>query len=194
MRELVYNKSEKKYRRFLIMNLPNKITLTRVILIPVCILTLLSNLPFTRILAVIIFIVASLTDALDGYIARSQNLITNFGKFMDPLVDKLLVNSVLIALVQMRNLSCWVVIIIIWREFIVTGFRLTAVSENVVIPANNLGKIKTVLQMIMTVIVMLDFKNDYMIVIKYIFIGAALIFTIISGCDYVYKNKGVLKE
>ncbi len=94
----------------------------------------------------------------------------------------------------MRNLSCWVVIIIIWREFIVTGFRLTAVSENVVIPANNLGKIKTVLQMIMTIIVMLDLKNDYMIVIKYIFIGAALIFTIVSGCDYVYKNRGVLKE
>ncbi len=176
------------------MNLPNKITLIRVILIPICILMLLSNLPFTRILAVIIFIVASLTDALDGYIARSQNLITNFGKFMDPLVDKLLVNSILIALVQMRNLSCWVVIIIIWREFIVTGFRLTAVSENVVIPANNLGKIKTVLQMIMTIIVMLDLKNDYMIVIKYIFIGAALIFTIVSGCDYVYKNRGVLKE
>ena len=175
------------------MNLPNKITMARLFFIPICILVLMSNMPFARFIATIIFIIASATDALDGYIARSQNLITNFGKFMDPLVDKLLVNSVLVALVQMKNLSCWVVIIIIWREFIVTGFRLAAVSEDIVIAADNLGKIKTILQMIMTVFVMLDFKNSYMVVIKYLLIASSVFFTILSGANYIYKNKDVLK-
>lgn len=176
------------------MNLPNKITMVRLFLIPICIFILMSNFPTARIIAAIIFIVASLTDALDGYIARSQNLITNFGKFMDPLVDKLLVNSVLIALVEMKNLSCWIVIIIIWRELIVTGFRLTAVSNNIVISANNLGKIKTVLQMIMTIVIMINFKNPFMIAAKYFLIIATLFFTVASGIDYIYKNRNVLKE
>lgn len=176
------------------MNLPNKITTTRLILIPFCLFALMSNNTIGRIIAVIIFIVSSLTDALDGYIARSKNLITTFGKFMDPLVDKLLVNSVLIALVQLNNLSCWVVIIIIWRELIVTGFRLLAVKNNIVIPANNLGKIKTILQMVMTIVIMLDFKNSYMVALKYILIALALFFTVLSGIDYIYKNKSVLNE
>ncbi len=176
------------------MNLPNKITMLRMFLIPFCLLVLMfDNLP-SRIIAAVIFILASATDALDGYIARSQNLITTFGKFMDPLVDKLLVNSVLIMLVGLNKLSCWVVIIIIWRELVVTGFRLVAVKNNVVIAANNLGKIKTVLQMIMTLIVMLDFKNSYLVAIKYFLIAASLFFTVWSGFDYIYKNKNVLFE
>ena len=174
------------------MNLPNKITMLRMLLIPFCLFSLMFDNFIGRIIAVIIFIIAASTDALDGYIARSQNLITTFGKFMDPLVDKLLVNSILIMLVELNKLSCWVVIIIIWRELIVTGFRLVAAKSDVVIAANNLGKVKTVMQMIMSIVVMLDFKISYMIAIKYFLIATSLFFTVLSGFDYIYKNKNVL--
>ena len=173
------------------MNLANRITIARMFLVPICLLLLAFGF---KIAAVIVFIIACVTDALDGYVARTKNLITNFGKFMDPLVDKLLVNSVLIMLVELRNLSCWVVIIIIWRELIVTGFRLAAVKNDVVISASKWGKLKTVSQMIMTAIVMLDSKNFYMVALEFFMIGCSLILTLFSGFDYINKNKSVLYE
>ena len=176
------------------MNLANKITMGRLFLVPICVSILLINTQPAKIISVVIFILACLTDALDGYIARTKNLVTDLGKFMDPLVDKLLVSSVLIALVDLKKISCWVAIIIIWRELIITGFRLCAVNKNIVIAANKLGKIKTVLQMIMIIIIMLDLKIFFMIMLKRIFIFLALVFSIWSGIDYIYKNKEVLKN
>ena len=176
------------------MNLANKIKMGRLFLVPICVSILLINTQPAKIISVVIFILACLTDALDGYIARTKNLVTDLGKFMDPLVDKLLVSSVLIALVDLKKISCWVAIIIIWRELIITGFRLCAVNKNIVIAANKLGKIKTVLQMIMIIIIMLDLKIFFMIMLKRIFIFLALVFSIWSGIDYIYKNKEVLKN
>ena len=131
------------------MNLANKLTTLRVVLIPVFLVVLLSNLlqePFHRYVAVAIFIVASITDFLDGYIARSRNMVTNFGKFMDPLADKLLVCSALIAMVELEDLPAWVVIIILSREFAITGFRTLAMEANIVMAASWWGKIKTTTQ------------------------------------------------
>ena len=138
------------------MNLPNKLTLLRVIMIPIFVVVLLSSLvpaPLNRYIAVVIFILASFTDYLDGHIARKYNLVTNFGKFMDPLADKLLVSSAMISMVSMGDIPAWIVIIIISREFIITGFRLIAVENGVVIAASWWGKIKTVSQMIMIIVV-----------------------------------------
>lgn len=118
------------------MNLANKLTLLRVFLIPVFMISILTNMfpaPYDRYIGVFIFVVASLTDFLDGYIARSRNMVTNFGKFMDPLADKLLVCAALISMVYLGDLSAWVVIIIISREFIITGFRTLAVEANIVL-------------------------------------------------------------
>jgi len=175
------------------MTLPNKITFGRIFLIPVCLFVLLSNIKFAREIAFVVFLCAALTDALDGYIARSRNLVSNLGKFLDPLVDKLLVVSVLTALIELKNISCWIVIIIICREFIVTGFRLIAAKNNIIISASNLGKLKTISQMTMTGFVMLDFKNFYLVMIKYVLIYSSLVLTIVSGIDYLYKNKFAFK-
>ena len=175
------------------MNLPNKITLARIFLIPVCVFLLLINSVTTNIISVFIFVLACLTDALDGYIARKNNLVTDLGKFMDPLVDKLLIISVAIALVELKKISCWVVILIAWRELIVTGFRLMAVKKNTVIAANILGKIKTVLQMLMIIIIMLDLKNNLMYMLKNLLIVVTVFFTLWSGFDYIYKNRQLIK-
>lgn len=174
------------------MNLPNKITFARIFLIPVCVFLLLINSVTTNIISVLIFVLACLTDALDGYIARKNNLVTDLGKFMDPLVDKLLIISAAIALVELKKISCWIVILIAWRELIVTGFRLIAVKKNTVIAANILGKIKTVLQMLMIIIIMLDFQNNFMYVLKNLLIAMTVFFTLWSGFDYIYKNQGLL--
>lgn len=175
------------------MNLPNKITLTRIFLIPICVFLLLINSVTTNIISVLIFVLACLTDALDGYIARKNNLVTDFGKFMDPLVDKLLIISVAIALVELKKISCWVVILIAWRELIVTGFRLIAAKKNTVIAANILGKIKTVLQMLMIIIIMLGFQNNFMHMLKNLLIVMTAFFTLWSGFDYIYINRQLLK-
>lgn len=174
------------------MNLANKITITRVFFIPVCVLLLLANNKVMDIVAICFFILACATDALDGYIARKKNLITDLGKFMDPLVDKLLVISILITLVELQKISCWIAIIIVWRELIITGFRLVAAKKNIVIQANYLGKIKTVLQMIMVVLIIFDFKNYFMLVFNNLIIVSTVVFTFWSGVDYIYKNKNVL--
>ena len=175
------------------MNLPNKLTIFRVILIPVFIIALMSGIipePVNRYVGVVIFCVASFTDYLDGHIARKYNLVTNFGKFMDPLADKLLVSSALICMIELGFLPAWIVIIIISREFIITGFRLIAAEGGLVIAASWGGKIKTVTQMLMIILVLLGVGG----IIGNILIILATVFTVISGVDYIVKNIGVLKN
>ena len=175
------------------MNLPNKLTMFRVVLIPVFIIVLMSGLfpdPVSRYIGVVIFCVASFTDFLDGYIARKYHLVTNFGKFMDPLADKLLVSSALICMIELGMLPAWIVIIIISREFIITGFRLIAAEGGLVIAASWWGKIKTVTQMLMIILVMLGINN----IIGTILIILATVFTVVSGVDYIMKNIGILKN
>lgn len=177
------------------MNLPNKLTLLRVIMIPFYLVFQLFDFwpGITRWIALAIFIVASLTDMLDGKIARKYNLVTNFGKFMDPLADKLLVCSALICFVYLGKLSPWIVIIIIAREFIISGFRLVASDNNVVIAASMWGKFKTVFQMVMIGFLIADIDNPVAKVITQILIVIATILTVVSLIDYVVKNKDVLK-
>lgn len=175
------------------MNLPNKLTIFRVILIPVFIIALMSGIipePVNRYVGVVIFCAASFTDYLDGHIARKYNLVTNFGKFMDPLADKLLVSSALICMIELGFLPAWIVIIIISREFIITGFRLIAAEGGLVIAASWWGKIKTVTQMLMIILVLLGVGG----IIGNILIILATVFTVISGVDYIVKNIGVLKN
>ncbi len=176
------------------MNLPNKITLTRVLMIPIFLIFYLNPIPYGDYIAGVIFILASLSDTLDGYIARKKNLITNFGKFIDPLADKLLVVSALICFVERGLLSSWIVIIIIAREFIISGFRLVASNAGIVIAASEWGKFKTVSQMIMCILLIFNFDFIVFNVASKIFIYASLILTVISLVDYIYKNKEVLKD
>jgi CDP-diacylglycerol--glycerol-3-phosphate 3-phosphatidyltransferase len=178
------------------MNLPNKLTLLRVIMIPFFVFFLLINPDSTalRIIADLIFIAASLTDMADGKIARKYNLVTNFGKFMDPLADKLLVCSAMICLIQTHQLAAWYVIVIIAREFIISGFRLIAAENGLVIAANIFGKIKTTTQMIMIVILVANLPFGWLQVLGEIFKWVALIMTILSLVIYIYQNIDVLKE
>ena len=177
------------------MNLPNKLTVLRVILIPFFVVSMMiengANQTF-RYVAAAIFIIASLTDMLDGKIARKYNLVTNFGKFMDPLADKLLVCSALICLIQLGQLPAWMVIIIVSREFIISGFRLVAAEQGIVIAASYWGKFKTTFQMIAVVLMILNFEA--LSAITLICTWAALILTIISLVDYIAKNHKVLTE
>lgn len=172
------------------MNLPNKLTIIRILMVPVFILFLLTELGgrFNHLITLVLFVAASLTDLLDGYLARKNNLVTNFGKFMDPLADKLLVCSALICFAATRQLPAWMVIVIIAREFIISGFRLIASDEGVVIAASYWGKIKTVVQIIMIIAVIIEFP--YAMVIAW----AAVILTIVSLVDYVIKNIHVIKK
>ncbi len=177
------------------MNLPNKLTILRVILIPFFLVFLMvTHIPAGKWIALAIFIVASLTDTLDGYIARKYQMITNFGKFMDPLADKLLVDSALIAFVGMARIPTWIVIVIIAREFIISGFRLVASDNGVVIAAGWWGKIKTVVQMVMICVLIADFGGSIWYAVERVLIYAALILTLVSLIDYLVKNKDVLKE
>ena len=177
------------------MNLPNKLTILRVIMIPFSVAALLydgganQNM---RYVAAALFIIASLTDMLDGKIARKYNLVTNFGKFMDPLADKLLVCSALICMIELRELPAWMVIIIISREFIISGFRLVASDNGVVIAASYWGKFKTTFQMIG--VVLLIFNIPALSTLTTIIVWIALALTVISLVDYIVKNAGVLTE
>ena len=177
------------------MNLPNKLTIFRVILIPFFVFFMLA--PYFpdngKYIAVAIFIIASLTDMLDGKIARKYNLVTNFGKFMDPLADKLLVCSAMICLVEMNRLAAWMVIVIISREFIISGFRLIASDNGVVIAASYWGKFKTTFQMLMIILLILDLGGVFT-TIETIVTWIALILTVVSLIDYLAKNKGILLE
>ena len=178
------------------MNLPNKLTILRVIMIPFFVAALLydgganQNM---RYVAAALFIIASLTDMLDGKIARKYNLVTNFGKFMDPLADKLLVCSALICMIELRELPAWMVIIIISREFIISGFRLVASDNGVVIAASYWGKFKTTFQMLMIIVLILNLGGVFDI-IGLVLTWIALILTVVSLIDYLVKNKQVILE
>ena len=175
------------------MNLPNKLTLFRVILIPFFVLFMLVDITaYDKWIALAIFIIASLTDLLDGKIARKYNLVKNFGKFMDPLADKLLVCSALICLVALTKIPAWIVIIIIAREFIISGFRLIASDNGVVIAASYWGKFKTTFQMVMICLMIADIEAISLITTVVMWI--ALILTIVSLVDYLIKNKDVMKD
>ncbi len=185
------------------MNLPNKITVFRIILIPVFLVVLLCDaLPaepeIRRYISALIFSVAAASDAADGYIARKYNLVTNFGKFMDPLADKLLVSSALIALTSLKDsyvvFPVWAAILIIAREFMITGFRTLAVEQNIVIAAGFWGKLKTIAQMIMIIVLLLNFKGKFFIYTGYVLVAASVLLTVISAVDYMVKNKDVLKD
>lgn len=168
------------------MNLPNKITMMRIFLVPVFMLILLEKIPYGDYWAAFVFTIAALTDGLDGYIARKKQLITTLGKFMDPLADKLLVTAALISLVEMGRIDSWMATIIVSREFAVTGLRIIAASQGVVIAASSLGKYKTVSQIlaIIAALLLLPYANWL--------VWLAVLLTIVSGVDYFYKGKNLL--
>lgn len=176
------------------MNLPNKLTVCRVILIPFFVFFLLfdpASVSFKWI-ALGIFVIASLTDMLDGKIARKYNLITDFGKFMDPLADKLLVCSAMIGLIELGRIPSWIVIVIIAREFVISGFRLIASDNGRVIAASYWGKFKTTFQMIMVILMIADIQNNVFCMLTQVIMWIALALTIISLVDYLVKNKDVM--
>lgn len=176
------------------MNIANKITIFRVFLVPVFMIVLYSDINNSQAIAGLIFIFASLTDTLDGYLARSRNLVTDFGKFVDPLADKILVSAALIALVDLGKIPGWIVIVIIAREFTITGFRTLAASNGITIAASSLGKFKTITQLLAIILILFNnFPfNSLNIPMDRIMLYLALIFTVLSGVDYIYKNKQVL--
>ena len=176
------------------MNLPNKLTILRAIMIPFFLVFLYMSAGWAKWVSLGIFIVASLTDMLDGKIARKYNLVTNFGKFMDPLADKLLVCSALICLIQLELIPAWVVIIIIAREFIISGFRLVASDNGVVIAASYWGKFKTAFQMLTVIVLILNIPNKVFTILGAVLIYVSLALTVISLIDYIAKNKDVLKD
>lgn len=175
------------------MNLPNKITVFRVCMIPVfLVFMLVPGIPGAKYFAAGVFIIASASDFLDGYLARKNNLVTDFGKFMDPLADKLLVCSAMICLVELSRIPAWVVIVIIAREFIISGFRLVASDNGVVIAASYWGKFKTVFQMVMICLMIADLPP--LALVTQIVMWVALVLTVVSLVDYLIKNKGVMRE
>ncbi len=177
------------------MNLPNKLTLLRVVLIPVFVVLLLleGGQNYTlRIAALIVFCIASFTDFLDGQIARRNNLVTNFGKFMDPLADKLLVCSALICMIELGQLPSWYVITVIAREFIISGFRLVAADNGIVIAASWWGKFKTTFQMLTVILLILNIPALHTVTL--IIAGIAFVLTLVSLLDYIAKNYKVITE
>lgn len=192
------------------MNLPNKLTMLRIILVPIFLVFIsIKAIPYGKPIAIAIFIIASITDKLDGYIARSRNQITRFGKFMDPLADKLLVTAALISLVEYHIVPAWAAMIIVAREFAVTGLRAVAAAEGIVIAASNWGKAKTVTQIIAIIMALINLNYNHIslgVIKKFInyphkflnistdiAMAAAVIITIISGVDYFAKNKDVMR-
>ena len=175
------------------MNLPNRLTVLRVCMVPVFVVFMLWNGfgSSAKYVAAVIFILASMTDWLDGYLARKNNLVTDFGKFMDPIADKLLVCSAMICLVEKGALPAWIVIIIIGREFIISGFRLVASDKGVVIAASYWGKFKTVSQMLMVILLILDLGGVFHTIAQ-VLMWIALVLTVVSLVDYMVKNRSVL--
>ena len=176
------------------MNLPNKLTMSRIAAIPLFVMAMLipTGWEGQKWLALAIFILASLTDLADGKIARARGLVTNFGKFMDPLADKLLVCSALICLVSQQRLAAWIVIVIIAREFIISGFRLVAADAGVVIAASMWGEVKTTFQMAMVILLIADIPA--LEIVTQIAVWGALILTIISLVDYLAKNAQLIAD
>ena len=174
------------------MNTPNKLTILRMIMIPFFVFFMLADMGNAgKYTALVLFIAASLTDTLDGYLARKYNQVTNFGKFMDPLADKLLVCSALICLMDVGKLPSWAVIVIISREFIISGFRLVASDNGIVIAASWWGKSKTISQMVMIILMIADFGGVFG-TLETILLYVAVILTVVSMIDYIWKNRQVL--
>lgn len=175
------------------MNTPNKLTIARMIIVPFLVIFLLTGWggEANRYISLTLFVIASVTDWFDGYLARKNNLVTNFGKFMDPLADKLLVCSAMICMIDLKRLPAWFVIIIIAREFIISGFRLIAAENGIVIAANYWGKFKTASQMIMIILLILHFDGIF-VILEQIFIWLSLALTIISLITYIWQNRTVL--
>lgn len=175
------------------MNTPNKLTIARMIIVPFLVIFLLTGWggEANRYISLTLFVVASVTDWFDGYLAHKNNLVTNFGKFMDPLADKLLVCSAMICMIDLKRLPAWFVIIIIAREFIISGFRLIAAENGIVIAANYWGKFKTASQMIMIILLILHFDGIF-VILEQIFIWLSLALTIISLITYIWQNRTVL--
>jgi len=186
------------YRKVMsFMNTANKITILRILLIPVFMIVLMLQLKYSDIAASLIFAIAAATDGVDGYVARRYNQITDFGKFMDPLADKLLIATALICLVSMGRIAAYMAVIIIAREFIVTSLRIVAISKGVVIAAEMTGKIKTVIQILATVCSLLFYGEEFTIVnwsAGYIAMFIATIFTIYSGVVYLKKNWNLISD
>ena len=180
------------------MNLPNKITMLRICLIPVFIIAFCCSFPYHELTALIVFCIASASDAVDGHLARSRNLITDFGKVMDPLADKLLVTSAFVCLVGVQFVPAWIVILILAREFAVTGLRTLAAADGVVIAASKWGKLKTVTQMIAIIALLLfmipSMNFAWLWTFGQIMIYVCAVMTLISGIDYFVLNKGVFKS
>lgn len=176
------------------MNTPNKLTVARMILVPFLVLFMLTDWggEANRYISLAIFVVASVTDWFDGKLARKYNLVTNFGKFMDPLADKLLVCSALICLIELGQLPSWMVIIIVSREFIISGFRLIAAEQGIVIAASYWGKFKTTFQMIAVILMIVDLPVLHILTVACTWI--ALVLTVVSLVDYIAKNHKVLTE
>ena len=175
------------------MNTPNKLTVARMIIVPFLVVFLLTGWggAANRYISLALFVVASVTDWFDGYLARKNNLVTNFAKIMDPLADKLLVCSAMICMIELNRLPAWFVIIIIGREFIISGFRLIAAENGIVIAANYWGKFKTASQMIMIILLILHFDGIF-VTLEQLFIWLSLALTIISLITYIWQNKSVL--
>ncbi|MBE6022775.1 MAG: CDP-diacylglycerol--glycerol-3-phosphate 3-phosphatidyltransferase [Cellulosilyticum sp.] len=188
------------------MNIANKLTLLRIILVFVFmgVIWIPFNLPIEVVLwiSLVIFIVASLTDFLDGYLARKLNLVTNLGKFMDPLADKMLVATALLAIVDLGNkgllpignFPAWIVVFIILREFMVSGLRLIAAGKNIVLAANYWGKVKTVVQMITIIVYLLPIQSTLLSMTGMLLAYASLFLTLISGFIYLWENRKVFEE
>ena len=176
------------------MNIPNQLTMGRIIMIPIFIVVYMLGYNYW---AAAIFIVAAATDALDGHLARKWNLISNFGKIMDPLADKLLVMAALVCMVEIGTVAGWMVIVILGREFLISGFRAVAAAQGIVIAAGTTGKIKTILQMVAIPLLLLEnwpFALFTSIPVDQIILWAAVVMTIVSGAEYIIKNIGVFKE
>ncbi|SDH00065.1 CDP-diacylglycerol--glycerol-3-phosphate 3-phosphatidyltransferase [Alteribacillus persepolensis] len=190
------------------MNLPNKITIARICLIPVFMVCMLlpfpngtmeihtTQLPAAHIAGLILFVIAASTDWLDGYYARKYQLVTNFGKFLDPLADKLLVTAALLVFVELQVLPAWMAVVIISREFAVTGMRLVAASDGEVIAASPLGKWKTVFQMFGLAVLFIDglFIAAWNVSLGMVLIWIAVLLTIVSGIEYFWKNRHIFKH
>ena len=177
------------------MNLPNKITIFRMCMIPVfLVIFLMDGIPYGNWIALSVFIIACISDAVDGHLARKHNLVTNFGKFMDPLADKLLVCTALLCFVEQRTLNLIVAIVIVAREFIISGFRLVAAEGGLVLAASYWGKFKTATQMVMCCLLIVHLDWEWYALLETIFIWASFALTVISLLDYLVKNRSVLKE
>ena len=180
------------------LNIANRLTLLRVLMVPLYVYFYLDShlipAPYNQIVALVIFVVACFTDYLDGHLARARHLVSNFGKFMDPLADKLLICSALICFVESGEMAAWVVVILIGREFIISGFRLVAATEGVVIAADIWGKSKTVVQMIAVIMLLVPYEAQWFYVMQQVMVYASAVLTVISVVNYMKNNWQVLQS